>query len=66
MKKINKPMKRIVLYSCTAFALLSCSKKGKDETFKIIYEDQAKVVENAKAIKDKQPIKLINELNIDL
>ncbi|MFZ9145417.1 MAG: heme-binding protein, partial [Aquirufa sp.] len=59
-------MKRIVLYSCTAFALFSCSKQGKDDTFKIIYEDQAKVVENAKAIKEKQPIKLINGLKIDL
>ena len=59
-------MKRILLYSCTAFALFSCTKQGKDDTFKIIYEDQAKVVENAKAIKDKQPIKLINGLKIDL
>jgi putative heme-binding domain-containing protein len=66
MKKINKLMKRILLYSCTAFALFSCTKQGKDDTFKIIYEDQAKVVENAKAIKDKQPIKLINGLKIDL
>lgn len=59
-------MKRIILLSCTALALFSCSKQGKDDTYKIIYEDQTKVVENAKAIKEKQPIKLIPGLKIDL
>jgi quinoprotein glucose dehydrogenase len=59
-------MKRLLLYSCTAFALFSCSKQGKDDTYKIILEDQNKVVENAKAIKDKQPIKIIPGLKIDL
>jgi putative heme-binding domain-containing protein len=59
-------MKRIILLSCTALSLFSCSKQGKDDTFKIIYEDQSKVVENAKAIKDKQPIKIIPGLKIDL
>ena len=47
------PMKRIILLSCTALSLFSCSKQGKDDTYKIIYEDQSKVVENAKAIKEK-------------
>ena len=59
-------MKRIILLSCSALALFSCSKQGKDDTYKIIYEDQTKVAENAKAIKDKQPIKLIPGLKIDL
>ena len=59
-------MKRLLLYSCTFISLWSCSKQGKDDTFKIIYEDQSKVVENAKAIKDKQPIKIIPGLKIDL
>jgi putative heme-binding domain-containing protein len=59
-------MKRILLLSCTALALYSCSKQGKDDTYKIIYEDQSKVAENAKAIKDKQPIKIIPGLKIDL
>ena len=59
-------MKRIILLSCTALALFSCSKQGKDDTYKIIYEDQTKVVENAKVIKDKQPIKLIPGLKINL
>lgn len=59
-------MKRLILYSCTCISLWSCSKQGKDDTFKIIYEDQSKVVENAKAIKDKQPIKIIPGLKIDL
>lgn len=60
------PMKKLLLYSCTAMALLSCSKQGKDDTYKIIYEDQSKVVENAKAIQEKQPIKIIPGLNIHL
>jgi len=59
-------MKRLLLYSCTLISLWSCSKQGKDDTVKIIYEDQNKVVENAKAIKDKQPIKIIPGLKIDL
>lgn len=59
-------MKRIILLSCTALSLFSCSKQGKDDTYKIIYEDQTKVVENAKTIKDKQPIKLISGLKINL
>ena len=59
-------MKRLLLLSCTAISLFSCSKQGKDDTFKIIYEDQSKVVENAKAIKDKQPIKIIPGLTIQL
>lgn len=59
-------MKRIILLSCTALSLFSCSKQGKDDTYKIIYEDQSKVVENAKAIKDKQPIMLIPGLKINL
>ena len=60
------PMKRIILLSSIALSLFSCSKQGKDDTYKIIYEDQNKVAENAKAIKDKQPIKLIPGLKIDL
>jgi hypothetical protein len=59
-------MKRLLLYSCTLISLWSCSKQGKDDTVKIIYEDQSKVVQNAKAIKDKQPIKIIPGLKIDL
>ncbi len=59
-------MKRLLLLSCTAISLFSCSKQGKDDTFKIIYEDQSKVVGNAKAIKDKQPIKIIPGLTIQL
>jgi putative heme-binding domain-containing protein len=59
-------MKRIILLSCTAISLFSCSKQGKDDTYKIIYEDQSKVAENAKAIKEKQPIKLISGLKINL
>jgi quinoprotein glucose dehydrogenase len=59
-------MKQLFIYTCTALALFSCSKQGKDDTYKIILEDQTKVVENAKAIKDKQPIKLIPGLKIQL
>ena len=59
-------MKQLFIYTCTALALFSCSKQGKDDTYKIILEDQSKVVENAKAIKDKQPIKLIPGLQIQL
>ena len=59
-------MKRIILLSCTALSLFSCSKQGKDDTYKIIYEDQTKVVENAKTIRDKQPIKIIDGLKINL
>jgi putative heme-binding domain-containing protein len=59
-------MKRLLLLSCTAITLFSCSKQGKDDTFKIIYEDQSKVVDNAKAIKEKQPIKIIPGLKIQL
>lgn len=59
-------MKRLFIYSCTALTLFSCSKQGKDDTYKIIYEDQSKVVENAKAIKDKQPIKIAPGLHINL
>ncbi len=59
-------MKRLILYSCTFISLWSCSKQGKDDTYKIILEDQSKVVENAKAIKDKQPIKIIPGLKINL
>jgi quinoprotein glucose dehydrogenase len=60
------PMKRLLLLSCIAITLISCSKQGKDDTFKIIYEDQNKVAENAKAIKEKQPIKIIPGLTIQL
>ena len=59
-------MKQLFIYSFTALAIFSCSKQGKDDTYKIILEDQTKVVENAKAIKDKQPIKLIPGLKIQL
>ena len=59
-------MKQLFIYTCTALALFSCSKQGKDDTYKIILEDQTKVVENAKAIKEKQPIKLIPGLKIQL
>jgi putative heme-binding domain-containing protein len=59
-------MKRIILYFCTIISLWSCSKQGKDDTYKIILEDQSKVVENAKAIKSKQPIKIIPGLKINL
>lgn len=61
-----KPMKRIIAIACTSIAIFSCTKQGKDDTFKIIYEDQSKVVENAKAIKDKQPIKIAPGLHINL
>ena len=43
-------MKRIIAIACTSIAIFSCTKQGKDDTFKIIYEDQSKVIENAKAI----------------
>jgi quinoprotein glucose dehydrogenase len=59
-------MKRILRYSVIAISFFSCSQQSKDDTFKIIYEDQSKVVENAKAIQDKQPIKIIPGLNIHL
>ena len=59
-------MKKIILYSSVIFSLAACSKQSKDDTYKIILVDQTKVLETAKVIKDKQPIKIIPGLNIHL
>ena len=59
-------MKKLFLYSSVIFSLASCIKQSKDDTYKIILVDQTKVSQTAKAIKDKQPIKIIPGLKIDL
>ena len=59
-------MKKLFLYSSVIFSIAACSKQSKDDTYKIILVDQTKVLETAKAVKDKQPIKIIPGLKIDL
>ncbi|MFM2401276.1 MAG: hypothetical protein RI950_793 [Bacteroidota bacterium] len=59
-------MKKLFLYSSVIFSIAACSKQSKDDTYKIILVDQTKVSQTAQAIKDKQPIKIIPGLKIDL